>query len=295
MLNTKNSYKSGLVSVIIPTFNRSDLVVKAIDSVLCQSYRNFEIIVVDDCSTDDTIKILQNYGDNIQLIRNSINSYVGFSRNNGASFANGEYIAFLDSDDKWLPNKLELQISWMKKNQFEISTTNFFSFQKNTNQLIFKNRPYSSKLNLKDILYGVFIAPGSTLIIKRDYFIFLNGYDITYKRLEDWDLLIKIFLTYKNIGFLSLPTAEIFSSNEYTYTKLQDSGKKLFITNYRNLFLERWYYPILLTVGILFELFVANFRSKNYFQAYFYFLILNLLSLFNNPYLKIYRQSHKKS
>ena len=294
MLKAENSLLPGLVSVIIPTYNRSDLVGNAIDSVLCQTYPLFEIIVVDDCSTDNTISILKKYGDKIRFVKNDSNSYVGFTRNFGVSIANGDYVAFLDSDDKWVPNKLEVQISWMLANKFEISTTNFYVYQEDNDSLLLKHRPYLSELKFTDILYGIYIAPGSTLIIKRDIFIALNGYETSYRRLEDWDLLIKIFLNYKRIGFLSEPTAQIFASNEYTLTKLKESGKKLFMSNYKSLFSVRWYYPILLLVGILFEFFVASFRTKRYFMAALYFIILNALSLFRNPYFEIHSNSFKK-
>lgn len=288
MLKIVNSFVSGLVSVVIPTFNRSELVAKAIDSVLLQTYPFFEIIVVDDCSTDDTILMLRKYGDKIRVFKNDVNSYVGFTRNFGVSVAKGEYIAFLDSDDSWLPNKLELQIGWMKNNEFEICATSFYTFQKSLNDLVRKDRPYQPELRIIDILYGVYIAPGSTLIVKRDLFIGIGGYDITYRRLEDWDLLIRMFLKYVRIGFLNEPTALIFSTNDFTINNLKKSSQKLFFLNYKSLWKRKWYYPVILLVGLFFELFVINFRSKKYFKAGIYFVIVNILSLFQHPYFKVH-------
>lgn len=283
-----------LVSVIIPTYNRSGLVVKAIDSVLAQTYSYFEIIVVDDCSTDDTIAVLSKYGDRIRLVKNEVNSYVGFARNFGVSLARGEYVAFLDSDDSWLPNKLELQLTWMIDNDFEISTTGFYGYQHDTGILLEKNRPYSPKMQFKDILYGVFNAPGSTLVMKRDLFIAIKGYDITYRRIEDWDLLIKIFLKYHHIGFLNKPLAIIFASNNYTIDNLKKSSKQLFHSCYKSLWKVKWYYPVILLVGILFELFVTDLRSKKYVRATGYFITLNLLSLFQHPYFRIHAFTIKR-
>jgi glycosyltransferase involved in cell wall biosynthesis len=288
MLKRSDSFVSGLVSVVIPTFNRSELVAKAIDSVLLQTYPFFEIIVVDDCSTDETILMLNKYGDKIRVFKNDVNSYVGFARNFGVSVANGEYIAFLDSDDRWLPNKLELQIGWMKINEFEICATSFYTYQKSIDDLVRKDRPYKPELRLIDILYGVYIAPGSTLIVRRDFFLSIGGYDITYRRLEDWDLLIRIFLKYGRIGFLNEPISQIFASNEYTINNLKKSSKKLFFLNYKSLWKRKWYYPIILLVGVFFELFIVNLRLKKYFNAAIYFIILNILSLFRHPYFKIH-------
>jgi glycosyltransferase involved in cell wall biosynthesis len=94
-----------LFSVIIPVYNRSELVKEAIDSVLSQSFRNFELIVVDDGSTDDTPGVLAEYGDRLKLITQE-NAGPESARNNGAGAARGEYLAFLDSDDVMLPRAL---------------------------------------------------------------------------------------------------------------------------------------------------------------------------------------------
>ena len=104
--------KEDLISVIIPTFNRKDFIWAAINSVLIQTYINYEIIVVDDGSTDNTSEIIRNYKDNklkyFKIPHSGISAKV---RNYGISQAEGKYIAFLDSDDIWMPKKLEKQIS----------------------------------------------------------------------------------------------------------------------------------------------------------------------------------------
>jgi hypothetical protein len=98
-----------LVSVIIPTYNRAELVGEAIDSVLAQTHRDLEVIVVDDGSTDHTSEVLRRYGDSIRPIHRR-NGGQSVARNTGLGHARGEYIAFLDSDDLFLPRKLELQL-----------------------------------------------------------------------------------------------------------------------------------------------------------------------------------------
>lgn len=104
------------VSVIVPTFNRSHLVCDAIDSALTQTLPPHEIIVVDDGSTDDTALILKKYGDRIHYIYQP-NCGVSAARNIGISLSTGDHIAFLDSDDLWLPNKLETQVAILEKLQ----------------------------------------------------------------------------------------------------------------------------------------------------------------------------------
>jgi glycosyltransferase involved in cell wall biosynthesis len=100
------------VSVIIPTYNRAYCVGEAIESVLAQSLREREIIVVDDGSTDETFAVVQRYGDAVRYLRQS-NAGVSAARNTGIRQARGEYIAFLDSDDEWLPDKLAVQLDRM--------------------------------------------------------------------------------------------------------------------------------------------------------------------------------------
>jgi len=102
--------KEKLISVVIPTYNRSSLCKIAVESVLAQSYENLEVIVVDDGSTDDTEDVIANIPDSrIRYVR-QVNAGVSAARNTGMMMANGEFIALLDSDDKWLPWKLEAQV-----------------------------------------------------------------------------------------------------------------------------------------------------------------------------------------
>lgn len=105
----------GLVSIIMPAFNAEKTISQSISSVLNQSYENFELIIIDDSSTDKTLDIARGNDDKrIKIISNTINSGVAKSRNIGIATANGQYIAFLDSDDLWYKDKLEKQIHAMK-------------------------------------------------------------------------------------------------------------------------------------------------------------------------------------
>src|SRR4030042_6253183 len=116
---------SGLVSVIIPTYNRADCVTKSIDSVLSQTYNDYEIIVVDDGSTDNTRQILQSYVDKclIHYIYQD-NAGCAAARNSGIRAAKGQWIAFLDSDDTWLPDKLAEQMQYLSETGLDVCFTN---------------------------------------------------------------------------------------------------------------------------------------------------------------------------
>jgi glycosyltransferase involved in cell wall biosynthesis len=110
------------VSVIIPTYNRARFVTNAIDSVLAQTYSDYEIIVVDDGSTDNTREVLQPYMKDIRYIYQN-NAGVSAARNAGIHTARGTWVAFLDSDDEWLPNKLDMQMSALGENKNLVAHT----------------------------------------------------------------------------------------------------------------------------------------------------------------------------
>ena len=108
-----------LVSIIMPSYNCGKYVEQTIRSVQAQTYQNWEIIFMDDCSTDDTIKLvsgLREKDERIRLFQNKFNSGAAVSRNNALQEAKGRWIAFLDSDDLWEPEKLEKQVRFMEEN-----------------------------------------------------------------------------------------------------------------------------------------------------------------------------------
>ena len=115
-----------LVSVIMPSYNTAAYISASIKSVLAQTYSNWELIIVDDCSTDNTDAIVAGFKDaRIKFFKNIKNSGAALTRNRALREAKGEWIAFLDSDDLWLPEKLERQIMFMKKNGYVFSYHQF--------------------------------------------------------------------------------------------------------------------------------------------------------------------------
>lgn len=115
-----------LVSVIMPSYNTAQYIEESIKSVCAQTYTNWELIIVDDCSTDNTDEIVASIKDErIRYLKNEKNCGAAVSRNRALREAKGKWIAFLDSDDLWEPNKLELQINFMQINQYHFSYTNY--------------------------------------------------------------------------------------------------------------------------------------------------------------------------
>jgi glycosyltransferase involved in cell wall biosynthesis len=116
-----------LVSIIMPSYNTGRFIKETIESVLAQSYPAWELIIVDDCSTDDTDDVVSQYlaDKRIRYIKNDTNSGAAVSRNRALREAKGKWIAFLDSDDLWEPDKLQKQISFMRDNGYHFSYTNY--------------------------------------------------------------------------------------------------------------------------------------------------------------------------
>lgn len=115
-----------LVSIVMPSYNTAKYIADSIKSVQDQTYPNWELIIVDDCSTDDTDKIVESIQDQrIRYIKNETNSGAAFSRNRALREAKGRWIAFLDSDDLWKTEKLEKQIRFMEENRYAFSYTNY--------------------------------------------------------------------------------------------------------------------------------------------------------------------------
>ena len=115
-----------LVSIIMPSWNTGNFIAESIQSVINQTYKNWELIIVDDCSTDNTDEVVSFYKDQrIKYLKNEKNSGAAITRNKALREAQGEWIAFLDSDDLWAPEKLEHQINFMKNNGYNLSFTEY--------------------------------------------------------------------------------------------------------------------------------------------------------------------------
>lgn len=127
--------KEELVSIIMPSYNTGKFIGETINSVIDQTYINWELIIVDDCSSDNTDEIVKNIEDSrIVYLKNEKNMGAAVSRNRALREAKGKWIAFLDSDDLWKENKLEKQIKFMKDNNYYFTYTNYIEIDENGNQ-----------------------------------------------------------------------------------------------------------------------------------------------------------------
>jgi glycosyltransferase involved in cell wall biosynthesis len=191
--NTKNT-----ISVIIPTRNRLAEVSRAIDSVLKQSIKPIEVIVVDDASTDNTTTALKANYPNIKLIINEVNKGGAISRNIGAESATGKYIAFLDSDDEWLPEHLKDALDLITKDKADGVFGIFWlhtGLRKNVVQFFNTTNYAKGEMGKNIFSFKRFDARTSTFILNRESFLKIK-FDPQLAKHQDWDFAINFDQTF---------------------------------------------------------------------------------------------------
>ena len=191
-----------LVSVVIPTYNRADTIIRSIESVIKQTYKNIEIIVVDDASKDNTETVLQKYISlsNFKYIKLTNNVGGAEARNIGINKSNGKYIAFQDSDDEWMLDKLEKQMLYFNQNDVDIVFSKIKRIS-SKGESIFPKSNNLKPLNMATLLQVNYIGTPSA-VIKKNKLEEVLGFDKTLPRLQDWDLFIRLS---KNSTFYMIP------------------------------------------------------------------------------------------
>ena len=191
-----------IVSVVIPTYNRAGSLCRAIDSVLAQSFRDFELIVVDDGSTDATLRKLDSYGKAITLIRLEHDGTPGRARNAGVAAARGQYLAFLDSDDLWLPEKLERQLPFMEKGALLCHTRErWLRGGREVSQAGQKHRRHGDIF--EDALVKCIIGP-STVVMEKSLFDTAGGFREDLRVAEDYELWLRLCFDFP-VAYLDEP------------------------------------------------------------------------------------------
>ncbi|MBN1625471.1 MAG: glycosyltransferase family 2 protein [Deltaproteobacteria bacterium] len=184
------------VSVIIPTFNRAQKVARAISSVLGQTFRDFDVIVIDDGSTDETTVALEGFKDNITLIRHPENMGVSAARNSGIRASQSPFIAFLDSDDYWLPEKLETQMQFFREHTEAVACQPEEIWVRNGRRV----NPWRKHIKpsgdiFKSSLKLCVVSP-SAVMLRRGIFDEAGLFDEDLPVCEDYDLWLRISCRY---------------------------------------------------------------------------------------------------
>lgn len=184
-----------LVSVVIPTFNRSELIERAVLSVLSQTYLDLEVIIVDDASTDDTrdrVKALQQVDGRIVYLCHDSNRGAQAARNTGIQAAKGAYIAFLDSDNEWFPRKLERQMALFSHKVDSLAVV-YCGYSKVSvdGDVLNEYVPRYRGLVYKQTL-GDWLTDTSTLVVRKNILEKINGFDENIRAYQEWDLCIRL-------------------------------------------------------------------------------------------------------
>jgi glycosyltransferase involved in cell wall biosynthesis len=211
----EDRFEMPVVSIILPTFNRARIIGRSIRSALNQTYTRFELIIVDDCSTDDTLGILSTLTDpRLRVIRHTKNRGAPAARNTGIAEARGKYIVFLDSDDAWYPNKIEKELSLMEDQPDNVGVV-YSGFWRHINGKK-SYVPFSWVKSLEgniheQLLWRNFINTQS--LIRKNCFGTVGVFDENAPKFQDWDLFIRISQHF-NFAYTHEPLFDVFHSEQ---------------------------------------------------------------------------------
>ncbi len=211
-MSALKSTNGPMVSVVIPAFNAARIIGRAVESVAAQTFKNLEIIVVDDCSTDDLDGALAPFKDvALHIVRHRVNRGAAAARNTGVEAARGDYIAFLDADDAWFADKLEAQVACLEqmREPVKLCCVGYVlrRDERSADQTILLEG-FSKTKQFDALLLGCNLSPGSTLMLPRASFEAIGPFDDRMCRLEDWDWLPR-FTTRGRIAIVCRPLARI--------------------------------------------------------------------------------------
>ncbi len=193
------------VSIITPCYNSADFIAETIEAIQAQTYTDWELLITDDCSKDNTVNIVEEYAKDdsrIKLFVLEKNAGGGAARNNSIANASGRYIAFCDSDDRWYANKLEKQIEFMQKRGCALSYTSYMTCNENgdLNGIIVAPNHITFESNLRDCKIGCLTAMYDTEKVGKVYLPLI-------RKRQDWGLWIKVLKICRKAEGIKEPLA----------------------------------------------------------------------------------------
>ena len=185
--------RAPLVSVIVPAHNAEATLLETIDSIRHQTLSDFELIVIDDGSTDQTLARVQSVRDPRIRIFTYPNQGLAASRNRGIEWSAGEFISFIDADDTWTPDKLELQLDALRQRPGAALAYSWTAFVDSDGRFLFAKEPSRFEGDVyADLLQNCFVASGSNILVRRNCAAAVGGFDATLEAAHDWDFCLRI-------------------------------------------------------------------------------------------------------
>jgi glycosyltransferase involved in cell wall biosynthesis len=265
-----------LVSIVMPTYNRAELIGKAIESILAQSYKNWELLVIDAISTDkteDVIRKLNKKYPNIQYIKMlADNPMISEKLNFGINIASGKYISRLDDDDYWFDNeKLKLQTEFLENNSDYVLVGGGVIIVDEKYKELFK---YFKREKFEDIRKNALIANPfmhNTVMFRKDIALSLNGYR-NIEFCEDWDLWLRMGLKGKFYNFRRYFTCWLSAGQNMSYTRHREQSKFIFsiIKKYKNQY-PNYYKGLILNSIQYYYTFTPEFIRKRFHSFLIFF------------------------
>ena len=250
------------ISVVIPAFNCASTLGSAIASALAQSVHDIEVIVVEDGSTDHTADVAWASDDpRLHMIRHERNLGTSAARNTGIAAARGELLAFLDSDDRWFPEKLETQLSTLARSTGPEVAGSVHSVMLEDRAGEFSPHLLPQDLDLrKDLMWGCRLCPGSSLLVTRECVDRVGPFDVALERLEDWDWLLR-FAAHYRLAVTASPLAWVRRSSHRSRTQVCDALAHLRVKHAHRIAELDWVERRKLQSTLLVERASAEYRS----------------------------------
>jgi glycosyltransferase involved in cell wall biosynthesis len=273
-----------LISVIIPAFNSAETIESTLESVFQQTLQDFEIIVINDGSTDATLNLLNTIQDPRLTVLTYENSGVSTSRNRGIAQAQGDFIAFLDADDIWLPNKLMTQLQALQENAFADVAYSWTDYIDTAGNFLYSGlHPRFSGNVHRQLLLGCFLETGSNPLIRRQALVNSGNFDPLLSHSEDWELWLRLA---KNCEFTVVPSVQVlyrvsiescsFNLSKYEESALAVIEKHATLDRYDGSFKK--YCVARIYKGLIFKIINTAKTKKQPHKLYFLRAINHLLN-----------------
>jgi glycosyltransferase involved in cell wall biosynthesis len=217
-----------LISVIIPAYNAQTTIQKTIESVLNQTFTDFELLVIDDGSQDATLEVVERISDQRLKVFSYPNAGVSATRNRGLAKATGELITFLDADDLWTPDKLEAQLDALKANPQAAVAYSWTDYIDECDRILYPGAHVTANGDVyTKLLLSDFLENGSNALIRREALIDVGGFDEALCGPEDWDLFLRLAAKYQ---FVAVPRPQILyrlSTNSISFNLARQEAQCL--------------------------------------------------------------------